>query len=185
MLDAQELGTHLRQAQRSLFRLEIQPAYDVPTDGNDFERYLAGEPGPDMVRKSRWLDFLREQRTQGIYRHRVRVVSTPLSDYDRYAAEWGYAYNVPAGDDTRILDLAKHSHLAGARSWDDFWLIDDNEVVLMHYDSDGHFLGAELADPDATDRYRTARDTAWHAAEPFSTWWHRHPEYHRSARKAS
>jgi hypothetical protein len=97
----------------------------------------------------------------------------------------GYAYNVPAGDDTRILDLAKHSHLAGARSWDDFWLIDDNEVVLMHYDSDGHFLGAELADPDATDRYRAVRDTAWRAAEPFSTWWHRHPEYHRSARKAS
>ncbi len=45
----------------SLFRLETLPAYDVPTDRGDFPRYLAGEPDPDMERKGRWLDFLREQ----------------------------------------------------------------------------------------------------------------------------
>jgi hypothetical protein len=105
MLDERELGAYLRQTTRSLFRLEALPAYDVPTDRGDFPRYLAGEPAPDMERKGRWLDFLREQRAQGIDRHRVRVLRTPLSDYDRYACEWGY--NVPAGEDTRVLDLTE------------------------------------------------------------------------------
>lgn len=178
-MDAQELGSYLRQATRSLFRLEVQRAYDVPADGNDFQRYLAGEPSPDMERKQRWLDFLREQRAQGIYRHRVRVLRTPLSDYDRYACAWGYSYNVQAGDDTRILDLTDHPHLPGAWRWGDFWLVDDEHAIDMHYDETGRFLGAVKANPDTIDRYRATRDTAWEAAEPFNTW------YHRASREAS
>lgn len=183
MLDAQELGAYLRRATCSLFRLETQPAYDVPTDGNDFERYLGGEPSPNMERKGRWLEFLSQQRAQGIYRHRVRLVRTPLSDYDRYACEWGYAHNVPAGDDTRILDLTEHKET----NWldHDFWLIDDHDAVRMHYDTGGRFLGAEVVDPAEIGPYREARDAAWNNAEPFLSWWQRHPEYHRDVARVS
>lgn len=41
ILAERELGTYLRQATRSLFRLETLSAYDVPTDRGDFPRYLA------------------------------------------------------------------------------------------------------------------------------------------------
>jgi len=181
-VDAQELGTYLRQATRSLFRLETEPAYDVPTDGNDFQRYLAGEPGPDMDRKGRWLAFLSEQRAQGIYRHRVRVLTTPLSDYDRYACEWGYAYNVPAGDDTRILDLTVQATPADFWRWYDFWLVDDEFAIRMFYNHRGEFLEAAIEDPAA---YREVRDIAWAASEPFETWWRSHPQYHRANRIAS
>jgi hypothetical protein len=183
---AQELGVCLRQATRSLFRLEMEPVYDVPTDGSDFQRYLAGEPWPDLERKERWLLCLREQRDKGIYRSRVRVVNTPLSDYDRYAFEWGYAYNVPAGDDTRILNLAEQLSLPiGLGLWHDFWLIDDERAVRMRYNRKGEFLGADLIDPDQVGTYRQFRAAAWEVAEPFDRWWQAHPEYHRSARKAS
>ncbi len=180
MLDERELGTYLRQATRSLFRLETLPAYDVPTDRGDFPRYLAGEPGPDMERKGRWLEFLREQHAQGIDRHRVRVLRTPLSDYDRYACEWGYAYNVPAGDDTRVLNLTERP-LPPAVVDHDFWLVDHEHPVRMHYDDAGRFLGATVVDSAKLDRYQAARDAAWHAAEPFDAWWGGHPEYHRAA----
>lgn len=162
------------------FRLETLPVYDVPTDRGDFPRYLAGEPAPDMERKGRWLDFLRQQRQQGIDRHRVRVLRSPLSDYDRYACEWGYAYNVPAGDDTRILDLAERGLPVGTLDHD-FWLVDHKDPVRVHYDDAGRFLGATVVDPVELDRYQAARDAAWHAAEPFDAWWSRHPEYHRVA----
>lgn len=180
MLGERELGAYLRQATRSLFRLETLAAYDVPTDRGDFPRYLAGEPAPDMERKSRWLDFLREQRAQGIFRHRVRLLRTPLSDYDRYACEWGYAYNVPAGDDTRILDLAERP-LPAELVDHDFWLVDHEHPVRMHYDQAGRFLGATVADSAELGRYQAARDAAWRAAEPFDAWWGRHPECHRAA----
>lgn len=180
MLDEAELGSFLRQAVRSVFRLEVLPVYDVPTDRGDFPRYVAGEPGPDMGRKGRWLDFLREQRAKGVNRHRVRVLRTPLSDYDRYACEWGYAYNVPAGDDTRILDLSERE-LPAAVLDHDFWLVDDEYPVRMHYDDVGRFLGATVIDPAGVGEYQAARDAAWRAAEPFEGWWGRHPEYHRVA----
>lgn len=174
MLDAQELGTTLRTAKRSLFRLELQPVYDVPTDGSDFQRFLAGELGPDLGRKRRWLDFLSEQRAQGVYRHRVRVLRTPLSEYDRYACAWGYAYNVPAGDDTRIVDLTKHPLRTLVNH--DFWLIDDEIPVRMLYDGAGQFIGAEVAESEISI-YRVARDVAWAAAESFELWWPKQPEY--------
>ncbi len=180
MLNERELGSYLRQATRSLFRLETLPAYDVPIDRGDFPRYLAGEPGPDMERKGRWLDFLREQRAQGVDRHRVRVLRAPLSDYDRYACEWGYAYNVPAGDDTRVLDLAERSMPVDVVDHD-FWLVDHERPVRMHYDDGGRFLGASVVEPAELSRYQVARDAAWRAAEPFEAWWNRHPEYHRAA----
>jgi hypothetical protein len=180
-MDAQELGTTLRQATRSLFRLEMEPAYDVPTDGNDFQRYLAGEPGPDMERKQRWLDFLHDQRAQGIYRYRVRVLRTPLSQYDRYACAWGYRYNVQAGDDTRILDLTVQPLPVDLWRWHDFWLVDDERAIRMDYNRQGNFLGAEIIDPDRVDDYRHIRDTAWEAAEPFESWWNRH----RASREVS
>lgn len=180
MLDERELGAYLRDATRSLFRLETLPTYDVPTDRGDFPRYLAGETGPDMERKGRWLDFLREQRAQGVYRHRVRVLRTPLSDYDRYACDWGYAYNVPAGDDTRILDLSERP-LPAAVVDHDFWLVDHERAVRMHYDDAGRFLGATVVEPVELGRYQAARDAAWQAAKPFDGWWAQHPEYHRVA----
>jgi hypothetical protein len=186
MLDAQELGAMLRQAKRSLFRLEMQPAYDVPTDGNDFSRYLAGEPWPDLERKERWLLFLREQRDKGIYRSRVRVVRIPLSDYDRYASEWGYCYNVPAGDDTRIAEVGKllrDAWMDGINH--DFWLVDNQVPIRMNYDDGGRFVNADVLNGAEGPRYRDIKDALWVNSEPFEQWWQRHPEYHRSARKAS
>lgn len=173
MIDAQELGSHLRSATRSLFRLEIQPSYDTGTDGGDFQRFLTGETSPDMERKGRWLDQLRRQRALGIYRYRVRALHTPLSAYDRYAAAWGYSYNVEAGDDTRILDLSKHAVPIAASKWDDFWLVDDATALRMLYTDSGQFIGAELTDPDEIEDYRQTRDVLWQSAEPFADWWQR------------
>ena len=108
------------------------------------------------------------------------MLRAPLSDYDRYACEWGYAYNAPAGDDTRVLDLAERS-LPSEVVDHDFWLIDHERPVQMHYDDAGRFLGATLVEPYELSRYQTARDAAWHEAEPFPAWWDRHPEYHHAA----
>ena len=60
----------------------------------------------------------------------------------------------------------------------DFWLINDDLVVLMYYDEAGQFIGAAVADPDALTAHLHTRDAAWLAAEPFAEWWRRHPELH-------
>ena len=178
LLNEHELGELLDQAQHDLFRLETLDAYEVASDGSDFARYLAGEPGPDPARKGPWLARLREDAERGLRNRRVHVVRSPLTPYERYECEWGYAPNSQAGEDIRILDLAERAEPRGLVD-QDFWLMDDQTVVVMHYDRAGQYLGASVAGADQVDQYRDAAVAAWHAAEPFGAYWAAHPQYQR------
>lgn len=181
MLDEDDLGAYIDEHfARSLFRLERLPAYVVASDGGDYAAWLAGEPEPSPERKEPWLAVLRAERARGLYSRRVRIFGHPLTDYECYACEWGYALNGPAGEDIRVIDTAERS-VPPAVSVPDFWLLDDELVVAMHYDESGRFEGAQPLGEDALPLYRTARDAAWAAGEAFDQWWSRHPE-HRNRR---
>lgn len=173
-------NTHIT---RSAFRLENLDRYDVETDGLDVSRYLAGEDDPNAAAKQPWLDQLRADTAAGKRWSRVHVVRSPLNDYLRYECEWGYAYNVAAGEDVRILDLTERPRPAGLID-EEFWLLDDAHPLRMHYDDVGRFVGGELLGSEQLSRYRVARGAAWNAAEPFESYWARHPEYHRASRAA-
>ena len=169
-------GTHLT---KSAFRLETLDHYDVASDGDDFRRFLAGEPEPDWERKNPWLETLRAEKEAGIREYRVRVLRTPLNDYVRYSCKWGYALNSEAGEEIHVLDLAERELPAEVVDHD-FWLLDDKHPLRMHYAENGEFIGAELV--DNLGRYQKARDAALAAAEPFAQWWACHPEEWRANR---
>lgn len=185
MLDEQELGNYIdRHFASTLFRLEVLDRYDVGSNGDDLNRYLAGEPGPDMARKGPWMDQLRSEVARGLHTYRVHVVRGPLSPYLRFEFEWGYTYNAAAGEHIRILDLAEQPGPPAAAAGD-FWLIGDDRAVRMHYDPGGRFLGAEVAPENEIPRYRAIRDATWAAAVPFTDYWAAHPQYHREDRRAA
>ena len=180
MLDVPQLTAFITERfTRHAFRLETLDAYDVGSDGGDVARYLRGENAPDPARKEPWLAQLRAELAQGKLRRRVHVLRSPLSGYLRYECEWGYLPNEAAGEDIRILDLAERTRPAGLDIDHDFWLLDDQHVARMHYDQDGRFTGAEVLESAALPRYLAGRDAALAAAEPFSSYWRRHPEYHQ------
>lgn len=164
--------------QHSAFRLETLDHYHVGSDGGDVARYLAGEPDPDPDRKGRWLEQLRAEREAGKLRHRVHIVRTPLSDYLRYECEWGYLPNAAAGERIHILDLSERELPADVEMLEDFWLMDDEVVLRMHYDESGAYLGASLAEDVVP--YRRTRDAALAAATDFTEWWNEHPQYWRA-----
>lgn len=167
-----------RHFTRTAFRLEVLDFYSVASDGGEYQRYVDGrEPEPGF--KDQWTSVLAAEREQGKRRHRVHVLRTPLNDYLRYECEWGYAPNVAAGEQVKILDLAEVARPDGLVN-EEFWLLDDEVAFVMLYDDAGEFVGAELADD--VDRYRRARDAAEAAGEDFTTWWARHPEEWRANR---
>jgi hypothetical protein len=185
MLDAAQLGAFIRSHFKDrAFRLELLDAYDVGSDGGDVARYLRGENEPDPARKEPWLTRLRAERAEGKLRQRVHVLSGPLSGYLRYECEWGYLPNVAAGEDVRILDLTERALPAALDVDHDFWLLDDQRAIRMHYDKVGRFLRAEVLPATKVAHYRAARDAALEAAEPFTSYWRRHPEYHRANQAA-
>lgn len=185
MLDEQQLGDFFAQHfTRTAWRLELLPAYAVGTDGGDFQRWLDGAPEPMWSRKNMYLDALREDAAAGRSNARVKVMSAQPTDYERYACEWGYALNVKAGEDVRILDLAVCPLPGLLDGIQDFWLLDSTHVLVMHYDEHGRFEGGSVAEPGTVGRYQRARAGAVAASQPFQSWWARHPELRRSRRAA-
>jgi hypothetical protein len=172
---------------REAFRAEFLHNYLVVSDNtadgvSDFERWLAGAEAPDPERKAGLLQDLRDELADGRRLYRVKAMSrTP---YDLYSAEWGYAYNIQAGEEVYIWDVLERALPDATFGFPDFWLIDDR-VVVMHYNLiDGEFLGASIAPHSDLPRYRAARDALLAEAVPFDTWWAAHPELHRQAQAA-
>lgn len=183
MLTITELDEVISSARHSLFRLETLDRYEVPIDGSDLSAYLAGLAQPRSPDKLAWEEHLRAERSAGIWRHRVHVIDTThgLGDYLRYECEWGYTATAAAGEDIRVLDLAAVYRPRELTDIDhDFWLIDEQRVVRMHYCTDANFHGAELLPAHHTPRYLAAREAALALAEEFTSWWAAHPEYHRA-----
>ncbi|MDV6012420.1 hypothetical protein F8178_08010 [Haloechinothrix sp. LS1_15] len=175
MLTEYELGNYIEQHFTStLFRLETLPYYAVDSDAHDYYRYLAGESEPS----STWPDVIRREVARGLYTYRVHVVRSPLTDYLRYEFEWGYVYNSLAGERIRIIDTAEHRK-PDAVPDEDFWLIGDEHLLLMHYDEHGAFKGASVGDTRLLPIYIAARDAAWSAGVDFNAYWREHPQYHR------
>jgi hypothetical protein len=181
-MDAKELRAYLdAHFTKTLFRLETLPAYGVPSEGSDFARYLAGEPGPTPERRQQWLNRLADEVARGQRRRRVHAVDLPLSDYLRFECEWSYAGN--PWEEIRILELSADrpelrrlvDDAAG-----DFYLADDVHLIRMHYTEGGEPLAAETDTSSASvTAYRRIADMAWSRAEPFEQWWASNQQFHR------
>lgn len=123
------------------------------------QRYL--ETGhTEMKWLETWLSSTRERAAEGKLFQRVRVVSLPLSDYNRFGL-WTAQFNNEAGEDIRYLARDDAKDLPEF----DYWLFDSRTVAKMHFDDTGLVLGFELIeDPAAVVELNYQRDAAWHRA---------------------
>lgn len=165
-------------ATHSIYRQESLDIYTVDSDADNVRRYLAGLDGPSWAQGDDWMDQLGDEQGRGIRQYRVHIWHSPIGAYLRYECEWGYAYTTKAGEEVYILDTAETSRPNGLPDTE-FWLYDDQHVVLMHYDNKGRFTDAEALPESETPRYLRYRDLAMTAAVPFADWWARHPEVRR------
>jgi Family of unknown function (DUF6879) len=124
-------------------------------------KFLAGEPD-DVPWMQDWLSMVRVATAQGRCLGRVRVVSVPLSEYNRFS----YAlarHNIAAGEDIRYMsrDTAQTVGLPSH----DYWLFDSRTLALMHFDDDDRFTGAQVIEAAAAIvQHNYWRDAAWHHA---------------------
>ncbi len=163
---------------RSAFRLEVLDRYMVDSDQDNVERYLAGGSAPTWAQGSEWMDQLARERAEGKRNYRVHVLESPLSDYLRYECEWGYACTSNAGEEIYILDTAETPRPDGLIN-EDFYLIDDERVLVMRYDGDGRLLGGEPLPVSEAARYVRCREVAVAHAVPFGRYWAGHPQFWR------
>lgn len=169
-LEGETWAHYFQDFRTSAFRLELQQVYTMPGEADEFRRFLAGEKLPPDYHYG-WLDTVARAVEAGKTIRRVRVVRQPLTDYIRYQFEWGFVYNVAAGEGIRVLDLTDQ---AGPELPDhDFWLFDDVTVVKMLYRPDGTQIARELVQDPDLPAYRRYRDQVWERAVPFTEYWAR------------
>lgn len=164
-----DLGALFRDFTRSAFRLETLPAYAIPRDQATYEKFLTGEPKPDDYNAA-WEASVRRHVAAGKTMQRAKVVRRPFTDYTRYLFAWAIPGNVAAGEDYRILDLTDQGLDLPEQ---DFWLFDDQTVLLLNFTPDGTLEDRALADPANLDQYRQWRDVALAEAVPFGEYPHR------------
>ncbi len=146
MIAADEFDALFDSFRSTVYRLEALPAYDVGDVGAEAEALRAfhsGEPLPERsVHTLPWLARVaRSSVVDGKRWARTRVVSEPLTDYERW--EIGtYVEGQAVGERVRIAQRRDVGEVGP-----DFWLFDadlpDPVAVVMDYDAAGRWLGAE------------------------------------------
>jgi len=125
--------------------LEVRDRYSDPVEDEALRRYLAGEHD-DLGWMKPWLDQVRALTAEGKRFRRVRVVTLPLTDYQRWGVLRIGHLNIAAGEDIRYLDRADASDLPDL----DYWLFDvatdAAHGVELLFDTADEFTGGRLID---------------------------------------
>lgn len=151
------------------FRLEALPAYAVGgSEGERLHAFREGLPRPERsVRTSPWLARIAmTTATAGKSWSRVRVVDTPLTDYQRYQME-SLRESQAAGEEILVVTRTQVGDVGP-----DFWLFDADtpgaHAVQLNYGPGGEFGGFQQVPTDRLAEIHERRDRALAAAVPLN-----------------
>lgn len=162
-LSEADLGKLFASFSTSAFRFETRDRYISTVGREHFQKYLAGEADDHGWHRG-WMEMLSRDVATGKTWHRVRIVTVPLSDYNRYSLGIG-RLSVQAGEDIRYLtrEAARTLRLAPM----DAWLFDSHLLVHLRFNCDDTFREAEvIEDRGVVDQHLVWRDLAWQHAIP-------------------
>lgn len=127
----------------SAFRLELLPAYDVDAEKEEFAAYLRGDAFGNTENQD-WVAYVEKCREAGKSIGRVHIIPRQLTDYLQFEIDWGYKYSALAGEDIRFVFADELPADISPKVLNDFWLFDEEQVLIQNYDSSGRWLGADL-----------------------------------------
>jgi hypothetical protein len=163
--DAQTLNRLLRGCARSALHLEMRDGYML--DDPMLHQWRAGHRYDPADRASwwrPWLDLMAETTGRGVDVWRARIVSEPVSEYIRFEYDITFT-NLAAGEQVRWLPRRDATDIA--LPGNDFWLFDDQTVLVNHFSGDGDWLDMELVeDVGLAGLCRAAFDAVWARATP-------------------
>lgn len=161
----EEFDKLLSGFEREAIHLETRDAYGTAVELPHMAKWAAGEPD-DLEWLQGWCDTLREGAKARKSVRRARIVSEPLSDYQRWSFSVAHAM-VKAGEDIRWTPRRLVSSIA--LPGNDFYLFDDRLIVFLLYAGNG-LATDRLVSTDAADIQlcRSAFEAVWKLSIPHS-----------------
>ncbi|MEO7193466.1 MAG: DUF6879 family protein [Pseudonocardiaceae bacterium] len=160
-----ELNDLCRGIKKSFVHLETRDAYGTEVELPHMAQWRRGE-SDDFAWLGWWLEMLRVHNAAGRTCRRARVVSEPLSDYQRWTRSHATMF-LDAGEDIRYLP---RPHLATVvvPGSGDFYVFDDELVLFLHYAGNGTNASFQITENPRTVRTcREVFETIWDLAKPF------------------
>jgi hypothetical protein len=155
----------LALSSKHAFHLEQRDAYNVAAEDEPFGRWIRGERD-DYAWHQDWLNFLRQATAAGVVVQRVRLASVPHSDYVRWGLDIS-PLNIEAGEDIRYLP--RHLTEGIELPDEDYWLLDDDTLILSVFSPDGRTGGfARESSQELLRQCLVARDQLWDRAIPYA-----------------
>jgi hypothetical protein len=150
---------------REAIHLETRDAYGTAVELPHMAQWARGETD-DLEWLQGWCATLREHVVAGKSVRRARIVSEPLSDYQRWSYSIAYPM-VEAGEDIRWVPRRLVSSVA--LPGNDFYLFDDCLAVFLLYAGNGLGTGKiSSSDPADIRLCRSAFEAAWKLSIPHS-----------------
>jgi hypothetical protein len=160
-----DLDRLCRGIKKSFVHLETRDAYGTETELPHLAKWRRGEPD-DSDWYDWWLEMLRAHRAAGRTCRRVRIVSEPVSEYQRWVFSHVEEF-IDAGEDIRYVPRPRLTTVCLPGSGD-YYVFDDNLVLFLHYAGSGLNVGFEVTeDPKIAQSCREAFEAAWNFAIPF------------------
>jgi hypothetical protein len=161
----EELKSLFASFQREALHLEMRDSYGTATEIPHLVKWEAGEPDDiDWLRP--WFDTVRAGTQAGKVFRRARIVSEPISEYQKWVLKDSYLF-VDAGEDTRRVPRRRISTVA--LPGNDFWLFDEHVVVFLIFAANGLVVDRQkTSDGTAIELCRAAFDAVWRLSIPDS-----------------
>jgi len=159
-----DLNELCRGITKSFVHLETRDSYGTEVELPHMARWRRSEPD-DFAWLHWWLEMLRGHRAAGRTCRRLRIVSEPISDYQRWTFSHAELF-VNSGEDIRYLARPRLATVALPGSGD-YYVFDDQLVLFLHYAGNGTNASFEITeDPQTVRTCRDAFETAWDLATP-------------------
>jgi hypothetical protein len=162
-LSDEEFERLLTSFSHEAVHLETRDTYGTAVELPHMAKWLTGEPD-DLEWLQGWCRTLRRAVEDGKTVRRARIVSEPLSDYQR----WSYSIAQPmvdAGEDIRWVPRRLVSSIAIPGN--DFYLFDDSMGVFLTYTGNGLNAGKySSSDPADIRLCRSSFEAVWKLSIP-------------------
>ncbi|GGT02358.1 hypothetical protein GCM10010156_70270 [Planobispora rosea] len=159
------LEQHLAACTRSALHLEMRDGYTL--NDPDYHAWRTGHRIDLNDRSSWWRPWLQnivDASARGVQVRRARIVSEPISSYIRYEYDITVP-NVRAGEHVRWLPRRQTTDLA--LPGNDFWLFDEEVLLVHHFSGEGDKVGSEtITDPRVVTFCLTTFEAVWERAIP-------------------
>jgi hypothetical protein len=161
----EELTDLINSFQWEALHLEMRDSYGTAAEIPHLAKWEAGEPD-DTEWLQPWFDRVNAATRVGKVFRRVRIISEPVSNYQKWILKDSHRF-VEAGEDIRWVPRDRVSTVALLGN--DFWLFDDQTVVFLIFAANGLVMHRQkTSERTAITLCRDSFESVWKLSIPNS-----------------